>query len=78
MLASVLNSPQAVKASVMIVRAFVRMRHFFAEHKDLTRRVARLEGKTDRLDEDVRAVLEALKELMVEPGSPPRKIGFGS
>jgi hypothetical protein len=36
MAANVLNSPQAVEMSVVVVRAFVRMRHMLSAHKELT------------------------------------------
>ena len=36
MAAKVLNSAQAVRMSVLVVRAFVRMRHILAAHKELT------------------------------------------
>lgn len=36
MAANVLNSPQAVQMSVLVVRAFVRMRDMIAAHKELT------------------------------------------
>jgi uncharacterized protein (UPF0332 family) len=35
MLASVINTPIAVQASVQVVRAFVRLREMLATHKDL-------------------------------------------
>ena len=35
MLASVLNSPTAIEASIKVVRAFVKMRSFLALHQDL-------------------------------------------
>ena len=49
MLASVLNSPQAVKASVMIVRTFVRMRRFFAKHRGLDNTYNILYNSTKKL-----------------------------
>src|SRR5450759_1976444 len=43
MLASVLNSPIAVEASVRMVRAFVLMREQMAAHKELAGKLADLE-----------------------------------
>jgi ORF6N domain-containing protein len=37
MVANILNSPQAVEMSVLVVRAFVRMRRLLAAHGELTR-----------------------------------------
>jgi hypothetical protein len=36
MAANVLNSAQAVEMSVLVVRAFVRMRRLLGAHKELT------------------------------------------
>ena len=43
MLASVLNSEKAIEINVQIVRAFVQLRQFVLEHKDLTKRFQELE-----------------------------------
>jgi hypothetical protein len=75
MLASVLNSPAAVAASIHVVRAFVRLRLLLASHAELTKRVEALEGKYDRR---FRVVFEAIKQLMAPAGKPGRKIGFGT
>ena len=45
MAANVLNSPQAVEMSVVVVRAFVRMRHMLSAHKELTGKLSELEHK---------------------------------
>lgn len=42
MLASILNSPTAVEASIVVVRAFVKIRSVLALHKDLAKKVERL------------------------------------
>ena len=42
MLASVLNSPVAVRASVYVVRAFLKLRAFLTAHKELAGRLAAL------------------------------------
>jgi len=45
MLANVLNTPTAVQTSVLIVRAFVKLREILATHKDLERKLLNLEAK---------------------------------
>jgi len=45
MLASVLNTPIAVAASIQVVRAFVRLRQMLASHDELARRLNELEAK---------------------------------
>jgi hypothetical protein len=46
MLASVLNSQIAITASIQVVRAFVRLRSVLAAHKELARRLEKLEKTT--------------------------------
>jgi hypothetical protein len=73
MLANVLNSEVAVRASVQVVRAFVRLREVLGAHKDLARRLAELEKK---YDSQFKVVFDAIRQLM-EPAKPkPRRIGF--
>src|SRR5687767_6401506 len=47
MLASVLKSQIAVRASIAVVRAFVRLREVLATHGDLAEKIASLEKKYD-------------------------------
>lgn len=49
MAANVLNSPRAVEVSIFVIRAFVRLRQTIAAHKDLGRKLAELERKTEAL-----------------------------
>jgi hypothetical protein len=73
MLASVLNSPIAVEVSVLVVRAFVRMRQALAQHAELRKKIDELEKKYDR---QFRAVFEAIRELMTPASPDQRSIGF--
>ncbi len=77
MATSVLSSRRAVDMSVFVVRAFVRMREVVSEHKELARRVNALEGHLAHHDENIRAIVTAIKKLM-SPEEPPkmRQIGF--
>jgi hypothetical protein len=77
MLASVLNSPVAVEASVRIVRAFVLMREQLAANRELARRVADLEQRVGGHDEAIAHLFEAIRQL-IEPPLPEnrREIGF--
>lgn len=73
MLASVLNSPIAVKASIQVVRAFVKLREVIAAHKELAQRLDDLEK---RCDTQFKTVFDRIRELMAPPPEPPRRIGF--
>ena len=74
MLASVLNSPVAVEASVLVVRAFVQLRGMLAAHDELARKLDELERK---YDSEFRSVFDAIRRLM-DPPSPSggKRIGF--
>jgi hypothetical protein len=76
MAANVLNSTQAVKMSVLVVRAFVRMRHMLTAHKELTGKLSELERKIGTHDEQIQVIFEAIRELMTPPTPKRRKIGF--
>jgi len=76
MAASVLNSPRAVEVSVYVVRAFVRMREMLAAHEELSEKLAELESRVDGHDENISALMEAIRQLLAPPDPPHRKIGF--
>src|ERR1039457_1778207 len=44
MLSSVLNSARAVQMNILIMRAFVKLRELLATHKDLARKIEKLEA----------------------------------
>ena len=74
MLANVLNSKVAVEASVLVVRAFIRLRSILGTHAELARKVEELESKYDA---QFRVVFDAIRELMADgEGPPPGRIGF--
>ena len=61
MLANVLNTPTAIETSVLIVRAFVKLREILSTHKELERKILELESKYDN---QFKLIFEAIKELM--------------
>jgi len=73
MAASVLNTQRAVEVSVFVVRAFVQLREMIASHKDLARKFAAMEKKYDK---QFRVVFDAIRQLMAEPPTKKRPIGF--
>jgi hypothetical protein len=65
MAASILNSNNAVKMSVFVVRAFVRMRLMISENLELARKLAELEKMlTARLDSHERAIVHVLEQIL--------------
>lgn len=84
MAANVLNSPRAVKMSVFVVRAFIKMRRTLTATREMTEKLQELEDKlTHRLDTHERGMiylLEEIRKLMNPPPLPEpkrRPIGFG-
>ena len=84
MAANVLNSPEAVRMSVFVVRAFVKMRELLGGTKELARQLADLETKlTARLDVHESVIVDVLRRVMeildpppLPPEPPRRRIGF--
>jgi hypothetical protein len=73
MLASVLNSPAAVQASIQVVRAFVKLRQMLSSNAELARKLNALEKK---YDSQFKMVFDAIRQLMTPPEKPKKKIGF--
>lgn len=76
MLASVLNSPVAVRASLQVVRAFVRLRELLASNTELARKLAELEQRVAGHDEHIRSLFEAIRRLMAPTKTERKRIGF--
>ena len=76
MLASVLNSERAIEASIYVVRAFVRLREFLITHKAVAQKLTELERKVVGHDQDIRALVDAIRQLMPTPPPKKRRIGF--
>ncbi|MDX2226353.1 MAG: ORF6N domain-containing protein [Verrucomicrobiae bacterium] len=74
MAANVLNSPSAIKMSVQLIEAFVRLRRMALSVEALARKINSLETKYDKR---FQVVFDALRELMTPPpDKPKRRIGF--
>jgi len=65
--ASVLNSEQAVQASIFVVRVFVKLRQMLAPYKELMGKLDQLEKKLQTHDRQIIAIIQALKLLMPPP-----------
>jgi hypothetical protein len=78
MLASILNSPVAIEASVRVVRAFVHLREMLASNRQLAAKFAELERRLDGHDESLKKLFDAIRRIL-NPDTPPkstREIGF--
>ncbi len=76
MLSSVLRSDRAVQVNIAIMRAFVRMREVLATHKDLARKMEKLEGEQQEQRHLIAQVFEYIRKLEKPPAKPKRRIGF--
>jgi len=77
MLANVLRSPVAIRASIQVVRAFVHLRQMLATHDDLARKIEAIERRVGKHDVELQEVLRILRKLLEPPPLPAkRSLGF--
>ncbi len=77
-LAMVLNSERAVKASEIVIDAFVRLRHTLYSNRELAWKVDKLGAQVDEHRQAIAVIFHELGELTrgVEPKEPKERIGF--
>ncbi|MCX6827181.1 MAG: ORF6N domain-containing protein [candidate division Zixibacteria bacterium] len=76
MLASALNSERAVETSIFVVRAFVHMREMISVNKVFAQKLSELERRVGTHDEEIKALIAAIRQLMQPPQTGKKKIGF--
>ena len=76
MLSSVLRSERAVKVNIAIMRAFVRLRKALETNRALAQKFAELEKRVGTHDDEIAAIIEAIRQLIAPPKKPRREIGF--
>lgn len=76
MLATILNSPTAIEASIKVVRAFVQMRSILALHQDLAEKIEKLEKTVNKHDQNFAVISQLLSQILRDPKFLKRKIGF--
>lgn len=79
MLANVLKSKIAVRASIQVVRAFVHLRQSLTSNERIARQIEALEKKVGKHDTELQSILGMLRRLL-DPPTPQlparRTIGF--
>ena len=75
MLSSVLKSERAIQVNIAIMRAFVRLRQMVSTHKALTEKLAELEKRIARHDNDVHVIFRSIYEL-ADPSKLEGTVGF--
>ncbi|MFA4858839.1 MAG: ORF6N domain-containing protein [Candidatus Margulisiibacteriota bacterium] len=76
MLSSVLRSKRAIFVNIAIMRAFVKIKRILATHVEVSRKLKEIEGRIDKHDTEIRGIFEAIRQMIMPPDSPKRKIGF--
>ncbi len=76
MLSSVLNSERAVKVNIAIMRAFVKLRETLETNRELAQRFAELEKRVGQHDQEIAAIIDAIRQLMAPAKKTAREIGF--
>jgi len=77
MAANVLNSSEAVKMSVYVVRAFIKQRHLLLTQTDILKQFAQIDKKLLQHDDTLRVIWQELQPLLNPPPEPPKpRIGF--
>ena len=73
MLSSVLNSAQAIRVNIQIMRIFIKLREMLANHAELKQKIADMERKYDR---KFKVIFEAIRQFLEPPPKPKEPIGF--
>lgn len=76
MLSSVLRSERAVKVNIAIMRAFVQLRQTLETNRELARKFSELETRVGKHDDEIAAIIDAIRQLMAPTEKPTRQIGF--
>lgn len=71
-----MNNERAIKVNIAIMRAFVKLRQMLDVNRELAGKFSKLERRVDKHDEDIAAILEAIRQLMAPPEKACREIGF--
>ena len=78
MLSSVLNSEQAIKTNIQIMRIYTKMRQLLLTHQDLLLKFNELEARIGKHDQSISQIFAYLKQLLQEQSEPREPIGFKS
>ena len=76
MLSSVLRSERAVKVNIAIMRAFVRLREALETNRALAKKFSELEQRVGKHDDEIAAIIEAIRQLIAPEHKLRREIGF--
>lgn len=78
MLSSVLKSKRAVNVNILIIKVFIKMREMLRNNHQLEKKMNELERKLGVHDEELKSIVNVIRQLIAPPQKPKRKIGFHS
>ncbi len=76
MLSGILNSKRAIEMNIQIMRAFIRLREYLSNHKQIAAKFEELEGRLGKQDESIQAIIQTIQQLLESPQKRKKKIGF--
>ena len=76
MLSSVLRSERAIQVNIQIIRVYTKMKHLLLDNKELWLKIEKIEQALIKKDDEVLAIFNALKNLLVQAEKPRTPVGF--
>lgn len=76
MLSAVLRSQRAVEMSILVMRAFVKLREMVASNRDLAQRMEKLEVSQREHASVINILAEEIDMLKMAPPLTSKRIGF--
>ena len=77
MLSSVLNSKQAIKVNIQVMRIFTRIRQMFMDNTELRLEIEKIKTKLDNQDKNMDIVFRYLDELIEKKHEPQERKAIG-
>lgn len=76
MLSSVLKTRKAIEMSILVVKAFVKLREMYAFYDDLRIKIKEIEIRQNDSEEHIQSIIEAVNMLLEQPVETKKQIGF--
>lgn len=76
MLSSVLRSERAIQVNIQIIRVYTRMKQLLIDNKEIYLKLEKQELGLMQKDKEVKAIFDALKQLLVAESKPRNEVGF--
>ena len=65
-----------MRVNIAIMRAFVNLRQTLEANRELGREFSELEDRVGKHDQEIAAIMEAIRQLITPLEKPRREIGF--